>query len=294
MRFDEDTTTLPAEGATTTETTSCDRDEVTPEQFHAANLADALTFLLLELRAPIAVRSLLTALQGLLSGRSKRVTFKRRELAKRLFAESNDWLSESAMERLNSRVTDALSLLRDWIHRESLSELVLYLPGTKTTDNAIETRLFKWSHEVASVAGKRLTPDSPDSERRNVFIHEARQILNKRRFGTRRQKAGERIKRAPSKSANWKTVLTLATSVYVENVSVSARPSNDAIDFLCNDLRRHLENIPPVKPREEKGHWGDYGTTLITCSPVNSETDYSNEASPFDMEVPFDLMEVTR
>jgi hypothetical protein len=292
--FDEDDTTLSAEGATFAESTSCDRDEVTPADFHAANLADALTFLLLELRAPIAVRQLLIALQGLLSGRSKRVTFKRRELAKRLFAESNDWLSEEQIERLNSRVTDALSRLRDWIHRESLSELVLYLPGTKTTDSAIETRLFKWSVELANIGGQRLTPDSPDSERRNVFIHEARQILNKRRFSTRRQQSGGRIKRAPSKSANWKTVLTLATSVYVENMSVSARPSGDAIDFLCNDLRRHLENIPPVKPREEKGHWGDYGTTLITCSPVNSEPDYSDEASPFDMDAPFDLMEVTR
>jgi len=289
MHFDDDTTTLPADTATATETTSYDRDEVTPEQFHAANLADALTFLLLELGAPIAVRQLLIALQGLLSGRSKRVTFKRRELAKRLFAESNDWLSEEALERLNSRVTDALSRLRDWIHRESLSELVLYLPGTKTTDSAIETRLFKWSVELANIGGQRLTPDSPDSERRNVFIHEARQILNKRRFSTRRQQSGGRIKRAPSKSANWKTVLTLATSVYVENVSISDRPSNDAIDFLCNDLRRHLENIPPVKPREEKGHWGDYGTTLITCSPV-----ISDEVSPFDMDEPFDLMEVTR
>jgi hypothetical protein len=288
MRFDEDITTLSAEGATFAESTSCNREDVTPADFHAANLADALTFLLLELRAPRSVRQLLIALQGLLSGRSTRVTFKRRELAKRLFAESNDWLSEEQIERLLSRVTDALSRLRDWIHRESLSELVLYLPGTKTTDSSIETRLFKWSVELANIGGQRLTPDSPDSERRNVFIHEARQILNKRKFGARRQ-SGDRIKRSPSRAANWKTVLTLATSVYVENVSVSARPSNDAIDFLCNDLRRHLENIPPVKPREEKGHWGDYGTTLITCSPVNSD-----EVNPFDMDEPFDLMEVTR
>ena len=308
MRFDDDTTTLPADTATITETTSCDRDEVTPDDFHAANLADALTFLLLELRAPIAVRQLLIAVQGLLSGRTTVVYFKRVELAVRLFKASNGWIDNEDLERMKNRVTNHLTMMQDWIHEGGLQGIIDYQPGTKTTDSRVKTQIFKWSVEIANSAGRRLLPDSSDSERRKIFIEEARQLIGKRI--AKKKMTATRIKREPSPAARWKTAMTLAIQTFDENRAKSFDENRaklkftpeEITDFLCNELRATLERHYLENP------WGELDeTTKNTCSLENSrdekqkghrgghvESDYSDEVNPFDDEVTFDLMEVTR
>jgi hypothetical protein len=307
MSFEDDTT-LSAEGATFAESTSCNREDVTPEQFHAANLADALTFLLLELGAPIAVRQLLIALQGLLSGRTTVVYFKRVELAVRLFKASNGWIDNEDLERMKNRVTNHLTMMQDWIHEEGLQGIIDYQPGTKTTDSRVKTQIFKWSVEIANSAGRRLLPDSSDSERRKIFIEEARKLVGKRI--AKKKMTATRIKREPSPAARWKTALTLAIQTFDENRPKSFDENRakleftpeEITDFLCNDLRRHLERHYLENP------WGELDeTTKNTCSLENPndekqkerrgghvESDHSDEVSPFNMAEPFDLMEVTR
>jgi hypothetical protein len=298
MNFD-DTTTLPAEGATTTETTSYDRDEVTPEQFHAANLADALTFLLLELGAPIPVRHLLIALQGLLAGRKTVVHFKRVELVARLFKASNGWIDNADLERMKNRVTNHLTIMQDWIHKEGLQGIIDYQSGTKTTDSKIKTSIFQWSVEIANSSERRLLPDSSDKERRKIFIEDARKLVGKRI--AKKKMTATRIKREPSPAARWKTAMTLAIQTFDENRAKSFDENRakfkstpeEITTFLCNEMRQTLERHYLENP------WGENGfdeTTLITCSLENSrdeiqkehrggqcEPDYSDEVNPFDM-----------
>jgi hypothetical protein len=257
----------------------------------------------------------LIALQGLLSGRTTVVYFKRVELAVRLFKASNGWIDNEDLERMKNRVTNHLTMMQDWIHEEGLQGIIDYQPGTKTTDSRVKTQIFKWSVEIANLAGRRLLPDSSDKERRKIFIEDARKLVSKR-LGKSKKLSLTRIKREPSPAARWKTAMTLAIQTFDENRAKSFNENRakfkftpeEITDFLCNELRTTLErhylgnpwgeldettkntcSLENPNDEKQKGHWGDYGTTLITCSPV-----ISDEVSPFDMDEPFDLLEVTR
>jgi len=243
----------------------------TYDDFHASNLIDALTFLLLELRAPELVRQLMVALQGLLSGRSTVVRFKRVQLAVRMFKPSNGWIDAVELTRMKNRVTGYLTTMQDWIHEEGLQAIIDYQPGTKTTDSRIRTSLFRWSVEIAKAAEQRLHPDSGDHERRQVFIDEARRLVNKR-LARAKKPTVSRLKREPSATARWKMAMTIAKGTFDENRAKLKFSPDEIITFLCNELRRNLELHHLENPWCEMQDGLDK-TTQGTCSLENSRDD---------------------
>ena len=246
-----------------------DENATTYDDFHASNLIDALTFLLLELRAPELVRKLMVALQGLLSGRSTVVRFKRSWLAVRMFKASNGWIDNQDLERMKNRVTNHLTMMQDWIHEEGLQAIIDYQPGTKTTDSRIRTSLFKWSVEISKAAAGRLHPESSDDERRKVFIEEARRLVGKR-LARAKKPTASRLKREPSAAARWKMAMTIAKGTFDENRAKLKFSPEEIITFLCNELRRNLELHHLENPWCEKQQDGFNETTQGTCSLENS------------------------
>lgn len=189
---------------------------VSPDEFHAANLADAATFLLVQLNAPEQVLRLWPALTGLMAGRATIVTFYRLDVARRLFGRG--YMSEDDCRRLSERVSNYLGAMRDWIHREALTEVVRYEPGDKDTPNSIRTPILKWVVELAAIAGERLTPDSPDDARRIVFKDEAVNLLRRKRLAKRRKPDGQRMKRTVSPSTQLKQAKALLRNFYFSKV----------------------------------------------------------------------------
>jgi hypothetical protein len=277
MIFPDDTIDQPL--------TASDENATSYEDFHAANLADALTFLLLELRAPELVRQLMVALQGLLSGRSTVVRFKRSWLAVRMFKASNEWIDNEDLERMKNRVTNHLTMMQDWIHEEGLQAIIDYQPGTKTTDSRIRTSLFKWSVEIANAAGRRLHPDSSDDERRKVFIEEARRLVGKR-MARGRKPTASRLKREPSAAARWKMAMTIAKATFDENRAKLKFSPEEIITFLCNELRRNLELHRLENPWCEMQQDGFDQTTEGTCSLENSRDGQIEGTQGGDSSVP--------
>jgi hypothetical protein len=323
--LDDDTTTLSADTATTTETTSYDRDEVTPEQFHAANLADAATFILIQLHAPEQVLRLWPALTGLMAGRATVVTFYRLDLARRLFGRG--YMSEDECKRVSERVSNYLGAMRDWIHREGLEGVVKYQPGDKETPNSIRTPILKWVVELATLAGERLTPDSPDDQRRGIFKDEAVRLLHRKRLTKRQKPYGQRVKRTVSPATQLKQAKALIRNFYFSKVDaeltkhVKVENADTQIKaFILNELegfvsRLCMENSVGENAKvgsannyhklniddDEKEHRGGARkktSNVFVCSvgiiSDFGEPDYSDEVSPYDMAEPFDLMEVTR
>lgn len=250
-------------------TPASDENTTSYEDFHAANLADGLTFLLLELRAPELVRQLMLALQGLLAGRTTVVWFRRVQLAVRLFKASNGWIDAEDLERAKNRLTAHLTMMQDWIHEEGLQAIIHYQPGTKTTDSRIRTSLFKWSVEISKAAEQRLHPDSGDDERRQVFIDEARRLVGKR-LARGRKPTASRLKREPSAEARWKMAMTIAKGTFDENRAKLKFSPEEIITFLCNELRRNLELHHLENPWCKKQQDGFDQTTQGTCSLENS------------------------
>jgi hypothetical protein len=189
---------------------------VSPEEYHAANLADAATFLLIQLNAPEQVLRLWPALTGLMAGRATIVTFYRLDVARRLFGRG--YMSADDCKRLCERVSNYLGAMRDWVHREGLTDVVKYQPGDKDTPNSIRTPILKWVVELATIAGERLTPDSPDDARRIVFKDEAVNLLRRKRLTGRRKPDGQRMKRTVSPSTQLKQAKALLRNFYFSKV----------------------------------------------------------------------------
>ena len=189
---------------------------VSPEEYHASNLADAATFLLIQLNAPEQVLRLWPALTGLMAGRATVVTFYRLDVARRLFGRG--YMSEDDCRRLSERVSNYLGAMRDWVHREGLTDIVRYEPGDKETPNSIKTPILKWTIELATIAGERLTPDSPDDQRRVIFKDEAVNLLRRKRLTKRRKPDGQRMKRMVSPSTQLKQAKALLRNFYFSKV----------------------------------------------------------------------------
>ena len=186
---------------------------VSPEEYHAANLADAATFLLIQLNAPEQVLRLWPALTGLMAGRATIVTFYRLDVARRLFGRG--YMSPDECKRVSERVSNYLGAMCDWVHREGLTDIVRYEPGDKDTPNSIRTPILKWVVELATIAGERLTPDSPDDQRRIVFKDEAVNLLRRKRLTKRRKPDGERVKRTVAPSTQMKQIKSLIQNFYM-------------------------------------------------------------------------------
>jgi hypothetical protein len=277
MIFPDDTIDQPL--------TASDENATTCEDFHAANLADGLTFLLLELRAPELVRQLMVALQGLLSGRSTVVRFKRSWLGVRMFKASNEWIDNEDLERMKNRVTNHLTMMQDWIHEEGLQAIIDYQPGTKTTDSRIRTSLFKWSVEISKAAAGRLHPESSDDERRKAFIEEARRLVGKR-LARAKKPTLSRAKRHPSEAARWKAAMTIAKDTFDQNLQKSKLTPDEVIAFLCNELRGTLERHYLENLRGEIQQDGFDETTQGTCSLENSRNGQIEGTQGGDSSVP--------
>ena len=253
---------------------------VSPEEYHAANLADAATFLLIQLNAPEQVLRLWPALTGLMAGRATVVTFYRLDVARRLFGRG--YMSADDCKRLSERVSNYLGALRDWVHREGLTDVVKYQPGDKETPNSLKTPILKWTIELATIAGERLTPDSPDDQRRVIFKEEAVRLLHRKRLTKRRKPDGERVKRMVAPSTQMKQIKSLIQNFYMakmgENLTKDVKVENADTQlkaFILSELqgcvsRLCMENLggenakvgsgqndyQKLNIQDEKGHRG--------------------------------------
>ena len=221
---------------------------VSPEEYHASNLADAATFLLVQLNAPEQVLRLWPALTGLMAGRATVVTFYRLDVARRLFGRG--YMSEDECHRVSERVSNYLGAMRDWIHREGLTDVVKYQPGDKDTPNSIRTPILKWVVELAAIAGVRLTPDSPDDQRRVIFKDEAVNLLRRKRLTKRRKPDGERVKRMVAPSTQMKQIKSLIQNFYMakmgENLTKDVKVENADTQlkaFILNELEGFVSRL---------------------------------------------------
>lgn len=267
---------------------------VSPDEFHASNLADAATFLLVQLNAPEQVLRLWPALTGLMAGRATVVTFYRLDVARRLFGRG--YMSPDECHRVSERVSNYLGAMRDWIHREGLTEVVRYEPGDKDTPNGIRTPILKWVVELATIAGERLTPDSPDDARRIVFKDEAINLLRRKRLAGRRKPDGQRMKRTVSPSTQLKQAKALIHNFYMakmgENLTKDVKveiADTQIKSFILNELEGFVsrlcrENLggenaksesaqndyQKLNIQEEKGHRGGARKKPFNASLLNS------------------------
>ena len=240
---------------------------VSPEEFHASNLADAATFLLIQLNAPEQVLRLWPALTGLMAGRATIVTFYRLDVARRLFGRG--YMSADECKRVSERVSNYLGAMRDWVHREGLTDIVRYEPGDKDTPNRIRTPILKWVVELAAIADVRLTPDSPDDARRIVFKSEAVNLLRRKRLTTRRKPDGERVKRMVAPSTQMKQIKSLIQNFYMakmgENLTKDVKVENADTQlkaFILSELqgcvsRLCMENLGGENAKVDSGQ-NDY------------------------------------
>lgn len=240
---------------------------VSPDDFHAANLADAATFLLIQLNAPEQVLRLWPALTGLMAGRATIVTFYRLDVARRLFGRG--YMSPDECKRVSERVSNYLGAMRDWIHREGLTEVVRYEPGDKDTPNSIRTPILKWVVELATIAGERLTPDSPDDARRIVFKDEAVNLLRRKRLAKRRKPDSQRMKRMVAPSTQMKQIKSLIQNFYIakmgENLTKDVKVENADTQlkaFILSELqgcvsRLCMENLGGENAKVDNGQ-NDY------------------------------------
>ena len=240
---------------------------VSPDEFHASNLADAATFLLIQLNAPEQVMRLWPALTGLMAGRSYTLTFYRLDVARRLFGRG--YMSPDECKRVSERVSNYLGAMRDWIHREGLTDVVKYQPGDKETPNSLKTPILKWTIELATIAGERLTPDSPDDQRRVIFKEEAVNLLRRKRLTKRRKPDGERVKRMVAPSTQMKQIKSLIQNFYMakmgENLTKDVKVENADTQlkaFILSELqgcvsRLCMENLGGENAKVDSGQ-NDY------------------------------------
>ena len=221
---------------------------VSPEEYHASNLADAATFLLVQLNAPEQVLRLWPALTGLMAGRATIVTFYRLDVARRLFGRG--YMSADECKRVSERVSNYLGAMRDWVHREGLTDIVRYEPGDKDTPNRLTTPILKWVVELAAIAGERLTPDSPDDQRRVIFKHEAVNLLRRKRLTTRRKPDGQRVKRMVAPSTQMKQIKSLIQNFYMakmgENLTKDVKveiAETQVKSFILSELEGYLGRL---------------------------------------------------
>lgn len=219
--------------------------EDTQSDFQSANLMDASTFLLIGLNAPEQVRRIFPGLLGMLAGRSTKVEFTRLQLGRRIFggriSDISGKVNEVDRKRIEQRMTDYLGIMRDWIHRENLEDIVKYQAGTKTEPSIIETRILKWIVEVSRKAGDRLSGNESDFNRRQVFEEEVKSLL-KRKKRTIEPRDTPRQKRQDAPSV----LLAMAKGV-LKRYYKAAKVREDAEQvkaFLKKDLQDFVDRIP--------------------------------------------------
>ncbi len=219
--------------------------EDTQSDFQSANLMDASTFLLIGLNAPEQVRRIFPGLLGMLAGRSTKVEFTRLQLGRRIFggriSDISGKVNEVDRKRIEQRMTDHLGIMRDWIHRENLEDIVKYQAGSKTEPSIIETRILKWIVEVSRKAGDRLSGNESDFNRRQVFEEEVKSLL-KRKKRTIEPRDTPRQKRQDAPSV----LLAMAKGV-LKRYYKAAKVREDAEQvkaFLKKELQDFIDRIP--------------------------------------------------
>jgi hypothetical protein len=202
------------------------------------------------LHAPEKVKRLFPVLLGKLGGRSYTVPFWRLDLARRMFGDQiTHWidgsLSSEDKSRMEDRVSDYLSALRDWISENSLEGIVTYSPARQRGEQSkIRTPMFSWIRTAADLAGDRISPDHPDDAvRRRVVAESVKTVLDAKRLKQLAPEGRKRRKRPMRDDAHLKASITHFRKYWLAKFGV--KNWNDPDEFKASIIRELEEKFLP-------------------------------------------------
>ena len=238
-----------------------DRQDVTPDSFHASNVLDATHAILAALNCPPKVRPMISALFAQTAGRTRTISFTRADVARRLYGGPSA-LPADDLARACQRVTDDLGRMADWVHSEGLGDVIKYTPGTKDAPGRIQTRLVGWVADLATAADGALSPTAEDRERRAHFRKGAQEMVGKR-LRRRAPSPSGRPKRKPTRGAILRQGLSLLRA-YVQLSASFGQDVETATGFLHNEIDRVMSSLCQVISCEETAPDEPPNDTLAT------------------------------